>query len=258
MLHSELKELQSLQYDILKYIDRICKKNNIEYFLVFGTLLGAVRHKGTIPWDYDIDIAMTRDNHKKFLECAQRETEGHTFSGLNYNPTMDYCGESRVFKYDKKYHNVYVDIFILDYARMYSPKGEQLVNYIINFLYMAKLSKNEKKILKKRFKGSLFKQTYLILTKVANFCLGGSARVERFSYYLKARQTPSSKFYVGDYCGFYTVDTFRPAVFLKYEDAEYPCPRNYDGFLTQRYGNWKSYPREGLKWLEEENKGINL
>lgn len=54
MLHSELKELQSLQYDILKYIDRICKKNNIEYFLVFGTLLGAVRHQGTIPWDYDI------------------------------------------------------------------------------------------------------------------------------------------------------------------------------------------------------------
>lgn len=66
MNHIELKALQNTQYKMLKAVDVICKKYDIKYYLIYGTLLGAVRHKASIPWDYDIDIAMPREEFKKF------------------------------------------------------------------------------------------------------------------------------------------------------------------------------------------------
>ena len=66
MDHKKLKELQNIQYEMLKAVDVICKKHDIKYYLVYGTLLGAVRQKASIPWDYDIDIAMPREELNKF------------------------------------------------------------------------------------------------------------------------------------------------------------------------------------------------
>ena len=68
-----LKLAQNIACYTLKNIDRVCRKNNIEYFICAGTLLGAYRHGGFIPWDDDIDIAMTRENYNKFLNIAQEE-----------------------------------------------------------------------------------------------------------------------------------------------------------------------------------------
>lgn len=79
------KELLQLQLDILHDVDSFCRKNNIEYFLVGGTGIGAVRHGGYIPWDDDIDIGMTRPNYDKFLS-----TFNGTFSNLKvYAPEID-------------------------------------------------------------------------------------------------------------------------------------------------------------------------
>ena len=63
-----LRRLQLTILDILKDIDSICKENNIEYYIAYGTALGAVRHGGFIPWDDDIDICMTREAYDRFLE----------------------------------------------------------------------------------------------------------------------------------------------------------------------------------------------
>lgn len=74
---------------LLKEIDRICVKNDILYFLMFGSLIGAVRHKGFIPWDDDADIVMTRDNFNKFQECCKKEL-GEEFDLITYDNDENY------------------------------------------------------------------------------------------------------------------------------------------------------------------------
>ena len=68
-----LWRVQQIQVELLKEFDRICRKYNLKYNISFGTLLGAVRHQGFIPWDDDLDIGMTRDNYNKFLKVIQND-----------------------------------------------------------------------------------------------------------------------------------------------------------------------------------------
>ena len=68
MNRRDIARYQNVQLSLLKYFDGICKKQCWNYYMVFGTLLGAVRHKGFIPWDADIDVAMMREEYEKFIE----------------------------------------------------------------------------------------------------------------------------------------------------------------------------------------------
>ena len=82
-----LDEVKKIQLEILAYIDSFCKKNNISYFINYGTLLGAVRHKGFIPWDDDIDISMDREHYNMFIEKFNQDSSKYKILSLDTDKT---------------------------------------------------------------------------------------------------------------------------------------------------------------------------
>ena len=78
------EELKDSQMNILKFIDRVCKENDISYFVNYGTLLGAIRHKGFIPWDDDIDICLYREDYDRFLNVV-KELKDERYKVLDYD-----------------------------------------------------------------------------------------------------------------------------------------------------------------------------
>jgi len=148
-----LKEAQNIMFEILKEFDRICKKHNLVYWLDFGTLLGAYRHKGFIPWDDDLDVGMPREDYDKFLEISKKELNSNYFlqtkeSDKNY---LNFFAKIRdrnstfidAWEKDKdiKYHQgVYIDIF----PSMRVTKSTLESRYFRSLVYLSKLTHNRK------------------------------------------------------------------------------------------------------------------
>ena len=86
----ELPEIKKLEVEMLKIIDKLCRNNNIQYFAIGGTLLGAIGHNGFIPWDDDIDIALTFENYQKLLKLLEKECINGKFKILNDSNNKNY------------------------------------------------------------------------------------------------------------------------------------------------------------------------
>lgn len=125
-----MEEYKQVELGILIKIDKICREHNINYFLYAGTLLGAVRHQGFIPWDDDIDISMLREDYDKLAKIIQNGDYGINFIRIEENPDTIYpygkiCDttttiEEKNFKEVAGY-GVFVDVFPFDYL----PEDEQ-------------------------------------------------------------------------------------------------------------------------------------
>ena len=121
-------KLQNIILNIMKFIDELCEKHHIEYYIIGGTALGAVRHGGFIPWDDDLDIAMTRDNYDRFLTIFEKEIDQNDFylqvgrkdwplyfSKLRLKGTLvEEVGAGEEIA--KENRGIFVDIFPLDAA----------------------------------------------------------------------------------------------------------------------------------------------
>lgn len=122
-----IREYQLEVLAILKEIGRICKKHNIDYFIMFGSLIGAVRHKGFVPWDDDADVSMTRENFNKFMEVCKTElSDEYAVEYYKYDMNVGlifprirkknstYINRFEISKHSS-YAGFYVDIIIMDY-----------------------------------------------------------------------------------------------------------------------------------------------
>ena len=142
-----LKKLKETELEILIELDRICKKHNIKYSLTGGTLLGAIRHNGFIPWDDDIDIDMTRKDYNKFREIQKTELDSKRFY-LDCIETKENCGmlyaklkrkdsiyiESSSNR-DEKEQNIWIDIFPIDNI----SNNKLIRKYLIYKVYCLKI-----------------------------------------------------------------------------------------------------------------------
>lgn len=122
----ELKAVQQVELEMLVEIDRICRKNAIPYTLDSGTLLGAVRHKGFIPWDDDADVVMTRSAYERFFEACKTELDKERFFLQDYRNEKEYrWGYPKLRRNDSLliregqemlpwHQGIFVDIFVYD------------------------------------------------------------------------------------------------------------------------------------------------
>lgn len=122
----ELRRMQLIQTELLAEVDRICLKHGIHYSVEGGTLLGAIRHKGFIPWDDDVDIAMLRPEYEKFCQVCEQEIDKEKYFFQNHTTDNEYrWGYAKVLRNNTSFtrygqehmkmrRGVYVEIFPMD------------------------------------------------------------------------------------------------------------------------------------------------
>ena len=117
-----LEELKTIQLDLLQKTADFCENNGLRYFLCGGTLIGAIRHKGYIPWDDDIDIAMPRPDYDRFIRTFNQSTNYYQVVNLDTNPDYEYAFakvyDNRTILNELHYpgdsFGVYIDVFPAD------------------------------------------------------------------------------------------------------------------------------------------------
>lgn len=246
----ELKKLQQIELDILKKIINVCEKNNIEYFLIGGSLIGTIRHKGFIPWDDDIDIGMTRENFDKFNSLSKEFKMPlflQTFlTDENYPLTMTKILNTDVNLKEERIHNpnskfgAYIDIFPFDQMPNNSiARTTQLYHYkLLNFQ------------IESRLKWRAFSGREAILSKGLKILpISTSKLVEKRSNLLRKYQLTQYDYY--NLSSQYGIDhekiennQIHDLIKMPFEDIMVSIPRSYDVILRRQYGNYMKLPDE--------------
>src|SRR5258706_5548210 len=152
------RQCQLVMLRMLKILDYLCNKHNVKYFLSGGTLLGAIRHNGFIPWDDDLDVGMTRDNYERFVEYVVPELPNDIFfqndeTDPNY-PSFHIMEAKLRDKYSrysktKNWHNgLQIDIIVYDRAYLPYNFFIYLLNRLLIFFLKNKGDKHRAKALK--------------------------------------------------------------------------------------------------------------
>ena len=275
--HYDMSKVHAASLKILKEIDRICRKYKIRYALDAGTLIGAVRHKGFIPWDDDADVVFLRSQYEAFVKVAGRELpdtmelllpdsyrDGRAF--FDFTPRIIYknsrCHQDspEMNFYGGKLNHIWVDLFILDKLPA-SPAGAAATRFVHKAIYGLAMGHRP---------GLDFKK-YSLIHKIF---VGGLAGVGRFiplrlifamqrAAALKDRRSRGTRWYYSNYQPDYLYVTLEGSWCeavkdATFEDAQLMIPKGWHEVLTEVYGDYMQLPPEEKRVPTHSSQQIEI
>lgn len=264
----KVRDLQLYELDILKEFARVCNENHLKYYLAYGTLLGAIRHKGFIPWDDDIDVYMPIDDYKMLEEaCKKSLTDKYYFQSRDVNCqnfiAWNRIGVKNSTSIDRSLANIHmqwgigIDIFpLFPYSssiKIQEKRNKWYRKYNLLSLkyYHIKTMKNASGLEK--------------IKKAMHKCIPDSLNLKLCHYYMNKLSTlcDTSDEYVTDYVieqsdKAMKKEWFGEGIQLPFEDSYFNVPVNYDKVLTAMYGEYKHIPEETGKINHSDNPNVYI
>lgn len=251
-LISNLQDLQTIELDILDYIADFCETNHLRYFLIGGTLLGAVRHHGFIPWDNDIDICMPRPDYDRLGQLMDSQADS-IYRLLRVNNKNNYFApyfkltDTRTYlvETDTPYRmdemGAFIDIFPVDGICSDFVKAER-IRFTVD-KWSRRISRATPE-----FEGLGLQEKIKKMIMVAMFRpLGRANLLKLLSDVMRQYPYDQSDYVVSTFglrgkkeivdCGI-----FSDHVFLEFEKKQYRAPIGYDTYLKRMYGNYMELP----------------
>ena len=250
MIENETRKLQLTELQILKDVADFCEENDIVYFLYGGTMIGAARHQGFIPWDDDIDIWMDLRNYKKFLKLSKKLPSKYFVQNYKTDRKCCYSWTKVMLNGTTLIHNgmqsydihqgIYIDVFMINGVAEGMIRGR----------IQRKALKIKKHLLRKYYAIEVKNESPgKIVALIPEFMRRPIITLMEFFSNIKLEN--SQKCFGIEYWNIsmaklYDSRDFLPdnRVKLKFEDSEFFCPKNYKCFLEITFGDWQKLPPE--------------
>lgn len=250
-----LKEIRELQLEILNYIKEVCDKNNLSYYLTSGTLLGAVKYKGYIPWDDDVDICLFRNDYLKLIDLIDKDNNDD-YKALSIYNTSDYyytfakvvARKTKLIENSReiKEMGVYIDIFPIDYYDGDYNKFKRSLNFLKNMAtrrYQIKNNIEKSNNLETRTK----KTKFMFIKKLGYNAIDIMSKPLGYKFWAILYDKKISRKNRGNYIviGSRTLPSFQAELFknkalYSFEGKEYTGIKDSDTYLTSVYGNYRA------------------
>lgn len=251
--------LKTIQLDILKFFIKKCEDNNIKYFLAYGSLLGAIRHHGFIPWDDDIDVMIYRDDVSKLAKVFDDDRFKIINSSINkrYFSPLIKVYDSHTLLIQNYGQNeginlgVYIDVFVLERVPLDDKKRKSFYKKAADYRLFWSLSCSKFNSKSKNFIKWIVKRIVSIPFKIIGFHFFAS-KYEKFASSYSGDFLYGIVIYSEGYDKEYafTKEDLLP-LNVKFEDLFVSIPSSFDSALKKCYGNYMEIPP-----IEERKKHL--
>jgi lipopolysaccharide cholinephosphotransferase len=244
----EKRSLQLKILEIIKYIDAFCNENNIEYYIIYGSCLGAVRHKGFIPWDDDMDIAMTEDNYFKFIKAFEQSGNKEKYYLQRPGKEKDYYLSfsklrditTTLVEENNKDKNITYGVYIDIFPLIGVPKNKIKRNILkINRAFLLSANIN---VINNKFLKSISKIIIKLIGKerVIKYCQKNCFKYKTKDYDEWLSLCDGDGFNLN----LNMKEVYGKPLYVEFENTMLPIPRKYDEYLTHIYGDYMKIPSE--------------